>query len=835
MSEQRKGRTDTELAKAGLKECSICLSCWALGGFTRHFNSCKTKDARRQHALASLQETQARKIQQPEARFHQDHTENVYLGTPAPLLPAGDRLGVESNDRSADSNSLNEDRSGLETREGSVETRLPSPDGGLLSGGGTHNECLEDGSIRVVYHPRANRCHQTTGLLRPRPKPASAFYQGRVAPWAPFRTHGDFRFARSVANSDMDEDQINEQLSLHHEATNSPVTLRNCQEMRSVEKRLANLLTPFKRVPFSASYRTGRNTSAELDLDVWIKPLNEWLLELVQHPELQPHLHFDSMQKFRWSDGRWVRFVDEPWSADDWAKAQSSLPEDGLPLNIHLYIDKTIASSSGTKKLYPVVARLANLPRDIRNGTGVGGGQVVGLIPVVEDRPKGLPESAFADFKCAVWHQAIGKLLETIQSEARMGHAIKFDQCASLGLEAKTWRLFPSVSIISADYEEQITIACNKGVSCLWPCVRCLTPDDKLHDLSFEAKLREPESLLRLLKQVESLGVTESKSVLKEQGFRPVQNAFFSLGPRTNVFRALSYDTLHTDDLGRWGKHLWPLLKETLKAEPADVQDMPNKRVDSVPPWPDLNHFSDALSMEFSDGTKYEDLLRVILHGAFGLSKQHAQLVRLIRLQAEIRLIASLQVQTEDTIALGRERITQFNDISQACTAQYKKHFNFPKMHQLVHLFDDIQNKGVTANYSTKPGENMHAVLHYAYDRSSKKRGTVDAEVLHKSHVLAAYDLVAAEIKTMEALSTTQEEPEDGPEDVYHVKLASRKRLLTLALLEEQNRGDKAFVQLGTRVRACIARLDPSFKFSVDSPVKVCAFPSFHTEGLKCF
>ncbi|KAG8686195.1 hypothetical protein FRC08_012697 [Ceratobasidium sp. 394] len=142
-------------------------------------------------------------------------------------------------------------------------------------------------------------------------------------------------------------------------------------------------------------------------------------------------------------------------------------------------------------------------------------------------------------------------------------------------------------------------------------------------------------------------------------------------------------------------------------------------------------------------------------------------------------------------------------------------------MHQLVHLFNDVQNKGVTANYSTKPGENMHAVLHYAYDRSSKKRGTVDAEVLHKSHVLAAYDLVAAEIKAMEALSTTQEEPEDGSEDVYHVKLASRKRLLTLALLEEQNRGDKAFVRLGTRVRACIARLDPSFKFSVDSPVKL--------------
>jgi hypothetical protein len=65
---------------------------------------------------------------------------------------------------------------------------------------------------------------------------------------------------------------------------------------------------------------------------------------------------------------------------------QSSLPDDGLPLNIHLYVDKSVTSSFGTKKLYPVVARLGNLPRDIRNGTGIGGGRVVGLIPVVRKR-----------------------------------------------------------------------------------------------------------------------------------------------------------------------------------------------------------------------------------------------------------------------------------------------------------------------------------------------------------------------------------------------------------------------------------------------------------------
>lgn len=103
----------------------------------------------------------------------------------------------------------------------------------------------EEGSIKVVYHPRANRCHPTaTGILRPRPKPRSMFYRGKLAPWAPFRTHGDFRFARNVANSDMSGDQIDDLLSLHHEAMNSPVTLRNHKEISAIEKRAGSLLTP---------------------------------------------------------------------------------------------------------------------------------------------------------------------------------------------------------------------------------------------------------------------------------------------------------------------------------------------------------------------------------------------------------------------------------------------------------------------------------------------------------------------------------------------------------------------------------------------------------------
>lgn len=48
-----------------------------------------------------------------------------------------------------------------------------------------------------------------------------------------------------------------------------------------------------------------------------------------------------------------------------------------------LYADKSKLSSFGTQKGYPVVVRCMHLPTLIHNGTGVGGGMVVGWLPVV--------------------------------------------------------------------------------------------------------------------------------------------------------------------------------------------------------------------------------------------------------------------------------------------------------------------------------------------------------------------------------------------------------------------------------------------------------------------
>ncbi|KAL4066581.1 hypothetical protein J3A83DRAFT_4080094, partial [Scleroderma citrinum] len=40
-----------------------------------------------------------------------------------------------------------------------------------------------------------------------------------------------------------------------------------------------------------------------------------------------------------------------------------------------------------------------------------------------------------------------------------------------------------------------------------------------------------------------------------------------------------------------------------------------------------------------------------------------------------------------------------------------EKNWNFPKNHLGIHVFDDIEAKGVTCNFNTKPNEKMHGPI----------------------------------------------------------------------------------------------------------------------------
>jgi hypothetical protein len=125
-------------------------------------------------------------------------------------------------------------------------------------------------------------------------------------------------------------------------------------------------------------------------------------------------------------------------------------------------------SSFGTKKGYPVIARCANLPIEIRNGNGLGGGRVVGWLPVVccsacqkipfsplsnstfqiEENAAESGKGGYVNFKRVVWHESFYELLVSIRELSKVGYHIK---CG----DGETRHIYPAILILAADYEEQ--------------------------------------------------------------------------------------------------------------------------------------------------------------------------------------------------------------------------------------------------------------------------------------------------------------------------------------------------------------------------------------------
>jgi hypothetical protein len=95
----------------------------------------------------------------------------------------------------------------------------------------------------------------------------------------------------------------------------------------------------------------------------------------------------------------------------------------------------------------------------------------------------------------------------------------------------------------------------------------------------------------------------------------------------SDPYEAISYDTLHADDTGKWGKHLWPLLQDTLAAAglkgmittksvffSREVPVCANCRTHSmskVPRWPGLKHFANVTTKDINDGQSWLDIEKV--------------------------------------------------------------------------------------------------------------------------------------------------------------------------------------------------------------------------------
>ncbi|KAH8985616.1 hypothetical protein EDB86DRAFT_3049177 [Lactarius hatsudake] len=708
----------------------------------------------------------------------------------------------------------------------------------------------------IEYHPNSGRAPKPPGedsRKRKRPSPPKA------EPWRPFfKTREDFLFSEVLMEVGMNKDlteRLIKVVRLCIEGKGS-LTFSNYSDIRAAWERASLQLTAFNFHDISVPY-----DGAVRKFQIPHRPLWDWAVDLILDSQLAKDFEWDARKVFKHDGKNISRVYDEPWTADTFWNFQSRIPKGARPLCFILYADKSKLSSFGSEKAYPVIARCANLPTEIRNSnSGVGGGRIVGWLPDIPETPADSGKPEFVNFKRNVWHRAFHCIIDSIIDKSKAGCWL---QCAD-GTEQ---HFFPGVIMLSADYEEQCVMSLIRGIHGKMPCPICFVPDDQLADVSKSWPPRTTERMQQLIEE----GKILDRSVDREHhfskyGIRDVDNVFWHVD-NSDPYRALSFDRLHSNNNGVFGHHLWKRFKglfgDTQEGRAAATKF--ERQFGLAPRWRDLHHFSEVIKVDFTDGGKNEDISKVLVFAAHNLfspekDKEGWKLLLCLRSFSILDLLLSLGVHTEETILAGRSELEKFGTLimeyAELCrnlaedprNKTTAKNWNFPKMHALVHSFDDIEAKGASRNYNTKPNEKMHGFLRKLYlNRTNFKN--VASQILKHEHIALVGGLIRGQIKELDAAIREQATNDDSDDiggdalgstqgqhigssleppvrggsscqgrrttfDAGAVILRSQQAPVTFEALEAQRAQDRPFRNFRARLAAWLTVTMPLYHFS---------------------
>ncbi|KAI0633772.1 hypothetical protein C8Q77DRAFT_1218049 [Trametes polyzona] len=636
-------------------------------------------------------------------------------------------------------------------------------------------------SIKVEYHPNSRRPAEVFAF--------EDFSRSRAAapdppidqvPWSPFLSRIDFEFAELALDAALSGKQIDAFISLIHRAVKGEdLSFKNHKDVAKSWSRASGKVTRFTKHVIKAKYKNETR-----DYDLYIRDLWDYIKDILRDSYLMSQMDWDAYRLYRFDgpSAQWVRFLDEPFTADATWGIQSNLEDHQKPFVLILYADKTKLSSFGTQMGYPVVVRCGNLPVDIRNGEGPGGGRVVGWLPIVAEEASEKHKVGFVNLKRIVWHESFRKLLESICNHTHTG---VWFECG----DSVERCICPCVAILSADYEEQCMMSLIRGSGGLFPCPICLVPSSELSSFEEEFAKRKGEEVREIVNSALSAStLREREAILSKTSLRPVENAFLELA-NSDPYAALSFDRLHAFHSGLWGHHFWQEFKRLAQDLPKEALTRIDQQFDAIPRWKGLIHFSEVMSSSFNDGSKHE-----------AISKACSELLCTIRPYLELDMYAGLELHTEWSMEDGR-----FN-------------WNFPKAHTHAHLFDDIQAKGVSRNYNTKPNEKLHRPLKRTYHLRTNQRNVAPQilDVDHQCYVaghmrdqIDRYDAFLRALKEKEE-EDGQDAPED-PEDAdpgsldkavgdRHFSLGAKQRKRTVEMFLSIHLGDQAFHDFAKRL-----------------------------------
>ncbi|KAF8524069.1 hypothetical protein BU17DRAFT_63430 [Hysterangium stoloniferum] len=474
------------------------------------------------------------------------------------------------------------------------------------------------------------------------------------------------------------------------------VTFSNLADYRTGLEAARNWIPEFKKASVSEIYDGKEYTFNFYYCDPW-----QWVLSLVTDATLAKHLIWYPVKKYLHDGDTVTQLYDDIDSGKSWWDIQNKLPSNlDLPhcfLPLHIWLDKGKVST--TTKLHPALLRAGFLPGNIQNGSGNGGAVLFLIMPV--------------------------RVLTT------------------------------GIIIQSVDGEEAASTCATRGASALHPCPRCLVHKDELTKLTKVFPLRTIQTMLDVILEARTArSKKKTEEILQDNGLHIVDNAFWTIA-NSDPYSAVSYDTLHSDDLGKWGDHLFPKMVEVLCNMKQGGKF--SEFMSQVPSWPGLKIVQNVITVDFSDGNTYWDILKTTLPCIVQLFPPKSSFIHCVRALAIFRMFAGLHMIT--TLQLNRMQVAlaEYETYCEAASKEYGKDFHFPKQHAPAHLYYDITHKGSTINYTTWTGEGFQQESRNAYFQTNYKDVerqivTIDANKEALAYIAMDVEIYDNELKELKAL-----------------------------------------------------------------------------------
>ncbi|KAI5821788.1 hypothetical protein K523DRAFT_21961 [Schizophyllum commune Tattone D] len=263
--------------------------------------------------------------------------------------------------------------------------------------------------------------------------------------------------------------------------------------------------------------------------------------------------------------------------------------------------------------------------------------------------------------------------------------------------------------------------------------------------------------------------MAERERILKGKGLHAVDH--FAWDMRfSDPYQAFSYDKLHFDDLGKFGKHLWRLILDRLSGQ-AKTELAANMR--RFPRARNLKHFNNVLTYEFSDGETFFHILKQIIPCIVQVLPANSSLVHCLRAYQQYRMMCNMHCHSESRLARMRIFMNEYEKFCMKVGQQYNKNFNFPKQHWTNHAIDDIKWKGTLDNMSTRVGESFFQEAAEAYSHTNGKDAERQMSAIDEKQEAMAQITMAVEEHSQKQVAECMRAERDADEPLSNRGVAA--------------------------------------------------------------